>query len=127
MGEHQKHSAVPNKEVLTRDPLLVYTKFGVFPLTTKDIQRRLENMGYYDNLQEIERPLYGLKLKKIEDDGVMVFVQTIDTYTMKRYLFAQIKPNWRLYVEKQEKGVSLFVVSANEDFDTKDLMRIIYG
>lgn len=130
--EHQNDSAVHTKELLTEKPLLVYTVFGSLSVDIDHIQRRVEifrssrgNSSPMENLEEIERPLYGLKLKKMLDNGIAVLVQMEPTYVKKRYLFAELTSTARLFVEEHEDGISVFVVSANEKFDTNYLLGII--
>lgn len=130
--EGQDNSAVQVKELLTEDHLFVYTVLSRIEKSVSDIQRRVEiyrsSKGItspISNLEEIERPLYGLKLKEILDNGVIVFVQLEPTYVKRRYYFAELTNTARLYCEEYEEGVSVFVVSANDKFNTDYFLGII--
>lgn len=132
MAENQSYDT-DFREALTKDKLYVYAVLGKTLPSLEALERKIERLQVsladedlsFDNLQTITRPQYGLKFKKIHDDGVFQFVQDLPTYSNRTYYFVKLDDTATLYADEHESGISVFVVSSDNEFETNYLASIM--
>lgn len=113
------------KESATKDKLIVYLKGGILPLTLQDIQDRLANIGYVENLEPVERPLYGMKVMNNVRSGIIQCVQIEPTAVLRTYYMAQPHPNCRIYIENYDEGISMFMVCSEQNKYINEFAKLV--
>lgn len=125
----QEFSEAYLTELTSDKPLLMYHIHGSFDLTIEEVQSKLdlyfaEKRSPANQLQEVRRPLYGLKFEALSDNGILTFAQMLPTREERLYHYVDLDPSARLYLEKGNGGLSMFVVSESYKFDSEILTWI---
>lgn len=111
-------------EEVSKKPLFVYIKGGIFPWTIEDFQQKLADIyEEYEDLGVISRPLYGLRVFGHMKDGIGKFAQALPTTVQRSYYAFQLDESSRIFAEEVEDGISIMMVTLH-DFTDIDMMPL---
>lgn len=117
-----------NVEAKSYEKLVVYIRPGLITYGLETREARMTELRARLNgkkLARVRRPLYGMVVLSLANKDVIKMVQMMPTDVYRDYWFVELRNHCLLYIEEDEQGLQIFMVSGEDGPGFEDFMGII--
>lgn len=105
--------------------MLVFISPTMFPWGMETLIGKLDAADMNTEFKDVVRPVYDLVFVEQDRNKILHLIQESPNQVKRQYKYTEFGSQSRLYVEKTQTSLSIFMVSIGNDSDLEDFGRII--